>query len=140
MSARVPLDVGLEDKLLYGLTPTRLVYLVIALLSAFAIWSGHWSIAPIRGAAAAPLCAAGAAWLRRSRGAHDITTSLVIAAGQAARLRTALTDMGIHVRTAHSEKSSVFGRELAAEFLHVRGFSRTWYVDRLPGTELDPGW
>ncbi len=66
MSARVPLDVDLEDKLLYGLTPTRLVYLVIALLGAFAMWSGHWSIAPIRGVAAAALAAVGAvaAWGR----------------------------------------------------------------------------
>ena len=60
MSARVPLDVDLEDKLLYGLTPTRLVYLLIALLSAFAIWSAHWSIAPIRGTAAAAIAGLGA--------------------------------------------------------------------------------
>jgi len=78
--------------------------------------------------------------IRRSRTAHDVKTSLVIAAGQAERLRAALTDMGIHARMAHSEQSNVFGRELAGEFLHVRGLSRTWYVDRLPGTELDPGW
>ena len=66
MAARVPLDVDLEDKLLYGLTPTRLVYLVIALLSAFAIWSAHWSITPVRGAAAAALSVVGAvaAWGR----------------------------------------------------------------------------
>jgi hypothetical protein len=66
MSARVPLDVDLEDKLLYGLTPTRLVYLVIALLAAFAVWSAHWSMAPIRGATAAALAAVGAiaAWGR----------------------------------------------------------------------------
>lgn len=60
MSARVPLDVDLEDKLLYGLTPTRLVYLVVALLAAFALWTGHWTIAPIRGAAAAVVAAIGA--------------------------------------------------------------------------------
>ena len=60
MSARVPLDVDLEDKLLYGLTPTRLVYLVVALLAAFALWSGHWSIAPVRGAAAGAVAAIGA--------------------------------------------------------------------------------
>lgn len=66
MSARVPLDVDLEDKLLYGLTPTRLVYLVIALLGAFALWSGQWAIAPIRAVAAGLLGAVGvvAAWGR----------------------------------------------------------------------------
>ena len=66
MSARVPLDVDLEDKLLYGLTPTRLAYLVIALLAAFAVWSAHWSMAPIRGATAVALAGFGAiaAWGR----------------------------------------------------------------------------
>lgn len=62
--ARVPLDVDLEDKLLYGLTPTRLVYLVIGLLAAFSLWSGRWAPGAIRAAAAAAvaLAASGAAW------------------------------------------------------------------------------
>ena len=66
MSARVPLDVDLEDKLLYGLTPTRLIYLVVGLLAAFAVWSGQWAIAPVRGAASAVLALLGAvaAWGR----------------------------------------------------------------------------
>jgi PrgI family protein len=46
--AKIPLDVDLEDKLLYGLTPTRLAYLVVALLTSFSIWSSPWSAAPIR--------------------------------------------------------------------------------------------
>src|SRR4029077_4531563 len=33
-----------------------------------------------------------------------------------------------------------FGLETARRFHHVGGFSRTWYVERLPGTDLDPGW
>ena len=61
MSARIPLDVDLEDKLLYGLTPTRLIYLVVSLLAAFAAWSGGWTIAPIRGACAVAVAIAGAA-------------------------------------------------------------------------------
>lgn len=48
MPARVPLDVDLEDKLIYGLTPTRLAYLVISLLGAFALWSSEWAPAVIR--------------------------------------------------------------------------------------------
>ena len=66
MPARVPLDVDLEDKLLYGLTPARLVYLVVALLAAFAVWSGHWAPAPVRAACAVTLVGAGAvaAWGR----------------------------------------------------------------------------
>src|SRR5665811_2374740 len=42
MPARVPLDVDLEDRLLYGLTPIRLAYAVGALLAAFALWSSPW--------------------------------------------------------------------------------------------------
>jgi hypothetical protein len=48
MSARVPLDVDLEDKLLYGLTPMRLAYLLVSLLGGFALWSSPWSIQPLR--------------------------------------------------------------------------------------------
>ena len=61
MPARVPLDVDLEDKLLYGLTPTRLIYLVVALLAAFSVWSGRWGPSPIRAAAALGVAAVGAA-------------------------------------------------------------------------------
>ena len=66
MPARVPLDVDLEDKLLYGLTPTRLVYLVIAFLAAFSLWTGHWAAMPMRAGAAAALMVVGAvaAWGR----------------------------------------------------------------------------
>jgi hypothetical protein len=48
MSARVPLDVDLEDKLLYGLTPIRLAYLLVSLLGGFALWSSPWSVQPVR--------------------------------------------------------------------------------------------
>ena len=51
MPARAPLDVDLEDKLLYGLTPTRLGYVVLAFLGGFALWSSRWAAAPVRGAA-----------------------------------------------------------------------------------------
>ncbi|HVS47559.1 MAG TPA: hypothetical protein VHJ99_01490 [Candidatus Dormibacteraeota bacterium] len=52
MAARVPLDVDLEDRLLYGLTPTRLAYLVIALVSAFTLWSSPWAPTVVRAGAA----------------------------------------------------------------------------------------
>ena len=61
MPARVPLDVDLEDRLLYGLTPTRLVYLVVALLAAFSAWSGGWAPAAVRVGCAVVLAVAGAA-------------------------------------------------------------------------------
>jgi hypothetical protein len=72
MGARVPLDVDLEDKLLYGLTAARLAYLVIALLGGFALWSSPWAPAPLRGVAASLVVGVGAvvAWGSwRGRGA-----------------------------------------------------------------------
>jgi hypothetical protein len=38
MGARIPQDVDLEDRLIYGLTPVRLGYLVIAALAALSVW------------------------------------------------------------------------------------------------------
>ncbi len=38
MNARVPQDVDLEDRLIYGLSPIRFGYLVIALLGALSLW------------------------------------------------------------------------------------------------------
>ena len=66
MHARIPLDVDLEDKLIYGLTPTRLAYLVIGLLGAFATWSTHWAPTPVRGSVAGVIAIVGAiaAWGR----------------------------------------------------------------------------
>ena len=66
MHARIPLDVDLEDKLIYGLTPTRLAYLVIALLAGFATWSTHWAPSPVRGSIAVVIAIVGAvaAWGR----------------------------------------------------------------------------
>jgi hypothetical protein len=61
MPARVPLDVDLEDRLLYGLTPTRLAYLVISLIAGFALWSSSWGSAPLRAAAAIAVVVVGAA-------------------------------------------------------------------------------
>ena len=60
MPPRVPLDVDLEDRLIYGLTPTRLAYLVIALVSGFALWSSPWAPAVVRGAIALLVVGVGA--------------------------------------------------------------------------------
>jgi hypothetical protein len=66
MPARAPLDVDLEDKLLYGLTPMRLGYVVLALLGAFALWSSTWAATPFRAAACVVVLLGGAtvAWGR----------------------------------------------------------------------------
>jgi hypothetical protein len=61
MPAKAPLDVDLEDKLVYGLTPIRLAYLVVALLTGFSIWSTPWAPPPARAAAALLVVIVGAA-------------------------------------------------------------------------------
>jgi hypothetical protein len=74
MSARVPLDVDLEDRLLYGLTPAHLAYAVVALLAGFGLWSSHWAPSPVRAGAALLVIGAGAvvAWGRWRGRAADV--------------------------------------------------------------------
>jgi len=66
VAARVPLDVDIEDRLVYGLTPIRLVYAVLAGLAAMAVWSASAIIVVARVPIAALILAAGAglAWGR----------------------------------------------------------------------------
>jgi ABC-type nickel/cobalt efflux system permease component RcnA len=66
MPARVPLDVDLEDRLVYGLTPTRLAYVVISLLGGLALWSADWAPTMLRAIAALVVIGIGAsmAWGR----------------------------------------------------------------------------
>lgn len=81
MSARVPLDVDLEDKLLYGLTPMRLAYLVLSLLAGFALWSSPWSPSQARAASCLVVIGAGIvlAWGRwRGRAADQWLSDVAI--------------------------------------------------------------
>src|SRR6266699_4893643 len=81
MPARVSLDVDLEDKLLYGLTPIRLAYLVVSLLAGFALWSSPWSLPAVRAAATLVIFAAGLAmaWGRwRSRATDQWLSDIAI--------------------------------------------------------------
>ena len=66
--------------------------------------------------------------------------TLVVAVAHAVRLEQALRDIGVNVWREPQAERRVFGRELSDRFLDARGFSRTWYVERLPGMELEPGW
>ena len=77
--------------------------------------------------------------IRRSSSAHRIATSLVTTQKQASRLVAALSELGISCNES-SAGDAVFGREQIDCFRDVRGFTRTWYVQRLPGTEIDAGW
>ena len=74
MRARVPLDVDLEDRLLYGLTPARLAYVVLAGLAGLAMWSFDWMPTVVRGVLAvlAVACGSAMAWGRwRGRAADE---------------------------------------------------------------------
>lgn len=66
MAARVPLDIDLEDRIIFGLTPQRFGYLVLGALAAFAFWSQHSWPEVLRAAAGLPFLflSAAAAWGR----------------------------------------------------------------------------
>lgn len=75
MAVRVPLDVDLEDRLVFGLSPQRFGYVVLAALLVLAIWSQHWLWIPLRVAGCIPWAAGGAAfaWGRwRGRALDDL--------------------------------------------------------------------
>jgi hypothetical protein len=55
------------------------------------------------------------------------------------RLGSALRDLGVTMSDS-SGGTDLFGVERPDHLQHQCGWSRTWYVDRLPGTELEPGW
>jgi hypothetical protein len=66
MNARIPQDIDLEDRLIYGLSPLRVVYLVLAVLGAIAIGRTLAVPVPVRAVPCLLLVAAGAglAWGR----------------------------------------------------------------------------
>jgi len=65
---------------------------------------------------------------------------LVTARSQAMRLEAALREMGITFTLSDRAQEPIFGTEQARHFLHAKGWSRTWHVDRLSGGELEAGW
>jgi hypothetical protein len=91
------LDVDLEDKLLYGLTPMRLAYLVLGLLGALALWSSPWGPSPVRAIASLLVVVGGAvaAWGRwRGRAIDAWIADLSIFAANTRRL--AWNDRWVH--------------------------------------------
>src|SRR5438093_3794349 len=56
-----------------------------------------------------------------------------------ARLESALRDIGVRTSRA-AGADEIYGLEQPDHLQHQRGWSRTWYVERLPGTELEAGW
>ena len=104
MPARIPLDVDLEDKLLYGLTPTKLAYLVVALLAAFSIWSTQWAPAPARAACAIVIGAVGVitAWGRwRGRALDSWVIDLAAFCAATYRLRWRAPGLLSRLRARH---------------------------------------
>jgi hypothetical protein len=70
MPARIPLDIDLEDRIVYGLTPIRLAYAVLSSLASMTIWSQDGVPGAVRVPLAAAILAIGGAlaWGRwRSR-------------------------------------------------------------------------
>ncbi|HVD00375.1 MAG TPA: DUF87 domain-containing protein [Candidatus Dormibacteraeota bacterium] len=56
-------------------------------------------------------------------------------------VRAGLVGLGLSLRPGSPPGvSSTFGRELPRCFQDRHGWHRTWYVDRFPGAELEPGW
>ncbi len=78
--------------------------------------------------------------MAESEAAHRYRTSLVTSRAQAARLELALREIGVSFQTSSPDSVLGPGRELVGRYLHAGGHSRTWTIDRLPGTELEAGW
>src|ERR1700674_1114318 len=78
--------------------------------------------------------------LAQSPSAHRFETSLITSRAHASRLEPALHELGVRFETAAPTIQVCFGQELVNQYRHVGGFSRTWYVERLPGTDLEAGW
>jgi KaiC/GvpD/RAD55 family RecA-like ATPase len=72
--------------------------------------------------------------------AHCFETSVVTSTKQQARLESALQEMGVGLAASVATADPVFGTERQDCLLHPGGFTRTWYIERLPGTELVAGW
>ena len=64
MAARIPLDVDLEDRVIYGLSPQRLGYAALAMLAAMAAWHALPGLAGPVAAVLTALVGAALAWGR----------------------------------------------------------------------------
>jgi Helicase HerA, central domain len=78
--------------------------------------------------------------LAHSSSSHRFETSLITSEAHVIRLEAALQEIGVEFEVTSAAGQVCFGEELANRYQHAGGYSRTWYIDRLPGTELEPGW
>ncbi len=66
---------------------------------------------------------------------------VVVAQSGATALTEALRAIGLTVGVGQPlDSSSTFGRETARAYRNTGGWHRTFYVERFPGGELEPGW
>ncbi len=75
-----------------------------------------------------------------SPSAHRFETSMITSHAHANRLEPALREIGVPFEVLEPQSEIAFGKERADRYLHSGGISRSWYVERLPGTELESGW
>jgi len=78
--------------------------------------------------------------MSHSPSAHRRLTSLITPTSAAQRLDGALREMGIGFSIATPAHGLAFGLERPHEFSFHEGWSRSWYLERMPGTELEAGW
>ncbi len=78
--------------------------------------------------------------IAQSRSAHKFQTSLITPRMQSGRLEAAMREIGVPFETSSPCFAAGPARELADRYQHAGGHSRTWWVERLPGTDLDAGW
>jgi hypothetical protein len=76
----------------------------------------------------------------RSPAAHRRLVSMVTTGRQVPRLESALREMGITFYTSAAASQPAYGSERSKHFLHSGGWSRTWYLQRLPGSDLEAAW
>jgi hypothetical protein len=76
----------------------------------------------------------------QSPSAHRFETLLTSRETHVKRLEPALREIGVPFELCPPVTTVGVGRELAGNYLNADGHSRTWYVERLPGTELEAGW
>ena len=78
--------------------------------------------------------------INSSRAAHRRVTFLATSRAQLARARATLGELGVTSTQQHPLGLMAFGREDHDRFKHPGGWSRSWSIARLPGTELEASW
>ncbi|HEX6350550.1 MAG TPA: DUF87 domain-containing protein [Candidatus Dormibacteraeota bacterium] len=82
-----------------------------------------------------------AAHLRDSTAAQRREVELVAASASADALRAGLQDIGVEILAEGSDaQTELAGEETLLAFHDDAGCHRTWWLERFPGGDLEPGW